>query len=127
MLLLYICLFPCRPSSRYRIEFVEDKERERNLDGLPTWHHPAPFPARLISNDRVTAADHFQDVRLIRLDITGSDIRFVEMLITVFTLKYWDLYDTLKRPISENSKTFKSLSNTNQKNDQSVIEILMPD
>ena len=34
-----------------------------------------PFMARLLSNSRVTAEDHWQDVRLIRLDITGSGIK----------------------------------------------------
>ena len=34
-----------------------------------------PYHAKLLSNDRVTAADHFQDVRLIKLDIAGSNIK----------------------------------------------------
>lgn len=46
------------------------------ISRVPTWFGVQPFPARLISNERVTAADHFQDTRLIRLDIAGSDIRF---------------------------------------------------
>ncbi|XP_059146403.1 NADPH-dependent diflavin oxidoreductase 1-like [Physella acuta] len=36
-----------------------------------------PFHARLISNSRITAPDHFQDVRLIKLDIRGSNISYV--------------------------------------------------
>ncbi|XP_067949341.1 NADPH-dependent diflavin oxidoreductase 1-like [Watersipora subatra] len=36
----------------------------------------APFASRLISNERITSPEHFQDVRLIRLDISGSDIRY---------------------------------------------------
>ncbi|KAK3755557.1 hypothetical protein RRG08_012779 [Elysia crispata] len=35
-----------------------------------------PFHARLISNLRVTHPEHFQDVRLIKLDITGSAISY---------------------------------------------------
>ncbi|NWZ90552.1 NDOR1 oxidoreductase, partial [Nesospiza acunhae] len=35
-----------------------------------------PFPARVVSNQRVTAQAHFQDVRLIEFDITGSGITF---------------------------------------------------
>lgn len=35
-----------------------------------------PFPARVLSNKRVTDASHFQDVRLIEFDITGSNIEF---------------------------------------------------
>ncbi|XP_072285618.1 NADPH-dependent diflavin oxidoreductase 1 isoform X2 [Pyxicephalus adspersus] len=40
----------------------------------PTELHP--FQAPLVSNQRVTSADHFQDVRLIEFDITGSSIQF---------------------------------------------------
>ncbi len=35
-----------------------------------------PFHARLISNNRVTAADHWQDVRLVQFDIKGSGMRY---------------------------------------------------
>uniref|UniRef100_A0A8D3CNC3 NADPH-dependent diflavin oxidoreductase 1 n=1 Tax=Scophthalmus maximus TaxID=52904 RepID=A0A8D3CNC3_SCOMX len=35
-----------------------------------------PFPARLVSNQRVTDPAHFQDVRHIEFDITRSDIKF---------------------------------------------------
>ncbi|XP_038623923.1 NADPH-dependent diflavin oxidoreductase 1 isoform X2 [Tachyglossus aculeatus] len=35
-----------------------------------------PFPAPMVSNRRVTAEDHFQDVRLIEFDISGSGIEF---------------------------------------------------
>lgn len=37
----------------------------------------SPLHAPLLSNDRVTAVDHWQDVRLIRLDTTNSGIRCV--------------------------------------------------
>lgn len=33
-----------------------------------------PFAARMVSNQRVTAESHFQDVRLIEFDIAGSGI-----------------------------------------------------
>ncbi|XP_051492475.1 NADPH-dependent diflavin oxidoreductase 1 isoform X3 [Apus apus] len=35
-----------------------------------------PFAARVVSNQRVTAESHFQDVRLIEFDVTGSGITF---------------------------------------------------
>ncbi|XP_065710028.2 NADPH-dependent diflavin oxidoreductase 1 isoform X1 [Patagioenas fasciata] len=35
-----------------------------------------PFAARVLSNQRVTAESHFQDVRLIEFDVTGSGITF---------------------------------------------------
>nr|KAI8729307.1 diflavin oxidoreductase 1 [Biomphalaria glabrata] len=36
-----------------------------------------PFHARMIENKRVTSPDHFQDVRLIKLDISGSDLHYI--------------------------------------------------
>lgn len=39
----------------------------------PTRQHP--FAARLVSNERVTPDDHFQDVRLVTFDIENSGIR----------------------------------------------------
>lgn len=35
----------------------------------------SPFAAQMIENKRVTANDHFQDVRLITFDISNSAIR----------------------------------------------------
>ncbi|XP_069465948.1 NADPH-dependent diflavin oxidoreductase 1 isoform X2 [Ambystoma mexicanum] len=35
-----------------------------------------PFLSRMVSNSRVTAESHFQDVRLIEFDIAGSEIQF---------------------------------------------------
>ncbi|XP_057235813.1 NADPH-dependent diflavin oxidoreductase 1 isoform X1 [Malurus melanocephalus] len=42
--------------------------------GAPCELHP--FAARVVSNKRVTAQSHFQDVRLIEFDIAGSGITF---------------------------------------------------
>lgn len=41
---------------------------------IPTREHP--FLARLVSNERVTPATHFQDVRLVTFDVEGSGIRY---------------------------------------------------
>jgi sulfite reductase alpha subunit-like flavoprotein len=41
---------------------------------VPSREHP--FLARLVSNDRVTPATHFQDVRLVTFDVEGSGIRY---------------------------------------------------
>ncbi|XP_010738368.3 NADPH-dependent diflavin oxidoreductase 1 [Larimichthys crocea] len=41
---------------------------------VPSQSHP--FPCRLVSNRRVTDVSHFQDVRHIEFDITGSNIEF---------------------------------------------------
>lgn len=35
-----------------------------------------PFCARLLSNNRVTTVDHWQDVRLVQFDIKGSGMRY---------------------------------------------------
>lgn len=43
-------------------------------DATPT--RSCPFAAKLIDNKRVTAHDHFQDVRLITFDISNSTIRY---------------------------------------------------
>lgn len=41
---------------------------------IPCRRHP--FCSRLISNNRVTAVDHWQDVRLVQFDIKGSGMRY---------------------------------------------------
>ncbi|XP_021269649.1 NADPH-dependent diflavin oxidoreductase 1 isoform X2 [Numida meleagris] len=41
---------------------------------LPSELHP--FAARMVSNQRITAESHFQDVRLIEFDVAGSGITF---------------------------------------------------
>lgn len=54
---------------------------------LSTHHQTAPLPllppsqnnpflARLMANERVTSPSHFQDVRLITMDISDAGIRF---------------------------------------------------
>ncbi|XP_053380905.1 NADPH-dependent diflavin oxidoreductase 1-like isoform X2 [Mercenaria mercenaria] len=79
-----------RPRPRFKVIFVDGNDRtspngsittngniKSGLDTrVPTWFPAQPFPAKLISNDRVTAPDHFQDTRLVRLDITGSNISY---------------------------------------------------
>ncbi|KAJ7339371.1 NADPH-dependent diflavin oxidoreductase 1 [Desmophyllum pertusum] len=78
-----------RPSSRFTVKFVNSNlsntlERTHTSktfesssmgsqvtsNSSPCRRHP--FHARLISNNRVTAADHWQDVRLVQFDIKGS-------------------------------------------------------
>ncbi|XP_061581946.1 NADPH-dependent diflavin oxidoreductase 1 [Cololabis saira] len=64
----------------YTFHFLDagtDGADERPRLGMgPTSRGPRPFPARMTSNRRVTATSHFQDVRLIDFDITGSDIEY---------------------------------------------------
>lgn len=56
-------------------EKTEDKPRIPTEQPVPCQSHP--FPARLVSNSRVTDLSHFQDVRLIEFDITESNIKWV--------------------------------------------------
>ncbi|EDO30877.1 predicted protein [Nematostella vectensis] len=65
-----------RPPARYKIIYTDSPAEESSLEfGLPA-SQQAPFFATLISNDRVTASNHWQDVRLVKLDISGSGISY---------------------------------------------------
>ncbi|KAM4634792.1 NADPH-dependent diflavin oxidoreductase 1 isoform 1-T3 [Polymixia lowei] len=66
---------------KYIFHFLDDvkmKTEDRlTIPGgqtVPSQDHP--FPARLVSNQRVTHPSHFQDVRHIEFDLTGSNIEF---------------------------------------------------
>ncbi|XP_016283590.2 NADPH-dependent diflavin oxidoreductase 1 isoform X3 [Monodelphis domestica] len=52
----------------------EQHSENRSPGELPSEHKP--FLASMVSNQRVTTESHFQDVRLIEFDITGSRISF---------------------------------------------------
>ena len=41
------------------------------IDGILRY---TPFPARMLTNQRLTASDHYQDVRHIEFDLTGSEL-----------------------------------------------------
>ena len=60
-----------------------------------------PFHARLISNRRVTAADHWQDVRLVCFDIKGSGMRYIHLQfsgVNRFAVKSFFYLDTITKP-----------------------------
>lgn len=66
-----------RPASRYRAVFTNEAKTAKTATPPCGDEKPSqgrPFLAPLIANDRVTAPDHFQDVRLVRLDISNSSI-----------------------------------------------------
>ncbi|KAK7095448.1 NADPH-dependent diflavin oxidoreductase 1-like [Littorina saxatilis] len=69
-----------RPPPRYRVIFSGDTVNHvhslRPLSGDEKPSQERPFLAPLLANDRVTAPDHFQDVRLVRLNIRGSNIQY---------------------------------------------------
>jgi len=78
--------FSFRPPSRFRVEYVssnssllEHNSKSEDTDivesNIPTWFPAQPYAASLISNERVTAENHFQDTRLLKLDISKSNIR----------------------------------------------------
>ncbi|XP_070844454.1 NADPH-dependent diflavin oxidoreductase 1 [Chaetodon trifascialis] len=55
-------------------EMTDDRRRIPTERTAPS--QSCPFPSRLVSNKRVTDMLHFQDVRHIEFDITGSNIEF---------------------------------------------------
>ncbi|XP_002732733.1 NADPH-dependent diflavin oxidoreductase 1 [Saccoglossus kowalevskii] len=71
------------PLSKYRVEFVESvsEKLQYQTEKISHFHgnipsQKNPLYAKLISNERVTAADHWQDVRLVKIDITGSNVSY---------------------------------------------------
>ncbi|KAF5909748.1 NADPH-dependent diflavin oxidoreductase 1, partial [Clarias magur] len=66
---------------RYVFHFLDDATEKPVVkplltDGQAPPSSARPFPARVVSNQRVTAAGHFQDVRQIEFDITASNIQY---------------------------------------------------
>uniref|UniRef100_A0A8C7U3W4 NADPH-dependent diflavin oxidoreductase 1 n=1 Tax=Oncorhynchus mykiss TaxID=8022 RepID=A0A8C7U3W4_ONCMY len=66
---------------RYVFRFLDDvtenrADRRRVPEPPISPSQTHTFPGRVVSNKRVTHASHFQDVRHIEFDITGSDIEF---------------------------------------------------
>jgi len=75
------CYFLYRPPPRYNLTFLDDKTEKPDLSNFrininenKEFSQSNPFYAKLLSNDRVTAEDHFQDVRLVKFDMQGSGI-----------------------------------------------------
>lgn len=65
----------------YTFHLLDDvKQKSDDERRIPTepivLSQSRPFPARVVSNMRVTELSHFQDVRHIEFDITGSGIEF---------------------------------------------------
>uniref|UniRef100_A0A669E4K4 NADPH-dependent diflavin oxidoreductase 1 n=1 Tax=Oreochromis niloticus TaxID=8128 RepID=A0A669E4K4_ORENI len=65
----------------YTFHFLDDMQEKEEVrlripmdQTVPSQSHP--FPARMVFNRRVTEPLHFQDVRHIELDVTGSNIEF---------------------------------------------------
>lgn len=68
--------------SKYSVEYVNSPEVEiinhhtSTKHGEEVFDQTNPFWAKLLVNQRVTAADHFQDVRFVKLDLHGSDFNY---------------------------------------------------
>lgn len=77
--LIYISFFLLfdRLPPTYTIRFVDGvKVTEERLEVVvdpPS--QSQPFPARLLSNCRLTHPEHFQEVRLLEFDISNSNIQ----------------------------------------------------
>ncbi|NXF11395.1 NDOR1 oxidoreductase, partial [Smithornis capensis] len=81
-----VTMLPCCPPHslppKYTLHYLPEDSPHPDSDLLqPTAPRAVPcelhpFAARVVSNQRVTAQSHFQDVRLIEFDITGSGITF---------------------------------------------------
>lgn len=72
-----------RPPSRYKTDFLNCSELPPDLNSFrigsqdnSSHNQSNPFYARVISNERITADDHFQDVRLVKFDITNSNMSY---------------------------------------------------
>ncbi|XP_041667703.1 NADPH-dependent diflavin oxidoreductase 1 [Cheilinus undulatus] len=67
---------PLPPS--YTFHFLDDvnERTDDRLQSPDVSSQSCPFPSRLVSNRRVTDDSHFQEVRLIEFDISGSNIEF---------------------------------------------------
>ena len=83
------------PPSRYNAQYLDQSTLNNHQDSSITSigetqnakeqpSRACPFYARLVSNERVTASDHFQDVRLVQFDIADSGIWYVRILFVSF-------------------------------------------
>lgn len=79
-----------RPPSRYKTDFLNCSELPPDLNSFrigsqdnSSHNQSNPFYAGVISNERITADDHFQDVRLVKFDITNSNMRYFICKINV--------------------------------------------
>lgn len=73
---LFISLTEYSLPSKYKCTFVSGcTSTSENMTSSP-YTRENPFPARLLSNERLTPPSHFQDVRLVTFDLRDSEIRY---------------------------------------------------
>ncbi|CAH1786471.1 unnamed protein product [Owenia fusiformis] len=72
------------PPAKYKVQLLDRDTQAStpvgNRNGTTqqsgVYSNVCPYHARMISNKRVTAPDHFQDVRLVKFDISNSKIKY---------------------------------------------------
>eukprot|EP00057_Strongylocentrotus_purpuratus_P030077 XP_780652.3 PREDICTED: NADPH-dependent diflavin oxidoreductase 1 [Strongylocentrotus purpuratus] len=74
------------PPARYNVRFIESMENGfmKHIADTPIVEprssvapsNLCPFHAKMVANERLTAPDHFQDVRLVKLDVQESNIKY---------------------------------------------------
>nr|XP_054769944.1 NADPH-dependent diflavin oxidoreductase 1-like [Lytechinus pictus] len=74
------------PPSRFNVQFVDTKENGFTKDITDTEmveprrsvapNNLCPFHAKMVANVRQTAQEHFQDVRLVKLDVQEANIKY---------------------------------------------------
>jgi len=68
------------PPPKYKMTWVEDKDeviKKKVEEEIPVEHSQScPFLSPVLSCARQTPEDHFQDVRLVRLDISNSGMKY---------------------------------------------------
>ena len=88
-----------RPPPKYGVQFVDaiNTAQTDTIIQANSYNEQRPFMAKLISNERLTSEDHWQDVRLIRLDIEGSGIRYAYLClkcvwVLILRIEYYLLF-----------------------------------
>lgn len=99
---LKVCsVFSGRLPPTYTFHFLDDVAEKTEEPRAPTEQgapaQPHPFPARMVFNRRVTEPSHFQDVRHIEFDISGSDVECVTAAWS-FLFCLWSLNVSQPRP-----------------------------
>lgn len=79
-----------RPPPKFEVEVSASANgSSTNYKDLATnrvqWSRDQPCKARILSNQRVTPQEHWQDVRLIKFDIEGSGLRCEVNYFVVFS------------------------------------------
>lgn len=75
---IYLDITFCSLPPRYKLIPLDISPLSSVLQNISTSHKPSrkhPYIAHLVGNERVTSPTHFQDVRLITLDIANAGIR----------------------------------------------------